>query len=65
MRGRYKRKEPKEIRDEAADHGAGLSPPHLSGETAAGLTEPHTPVPALSVQDAGAIKTGNVGKPVG
>ncbi|XP_026195134.1 NF-kappa-B inhibitor zeta isoform X2 [Anabas testudineus] len=59
MRGRYKRKEPKEIRDEAADHGAGLSPPHLSGETAAGLTEPHTPVPALSVQDVGAIKTGD------
>lgn len=55
MRGRYKRKDPKEVRDETAHIGAGLSPP---GETAAGLAEPHTPVPSLTVQDVGGRKKG-------
>lgn len=55
MRGRYKRKDPREVRDEKADICAGLSPP---GGTAAGLTEPHTPVPASTVQDVGGRKKG-------
>lgn len=60
MRGRYKRKDPKEIRDETADIGAGLSAPPAPppGEPAAGLAEPNTPVPALTVQDVGSRKKG-------
>ncbi|KAM9359062.1 uncharacterized protein ABDE67_002204 [Symphorus nematophorus] len=48
MRGRYKRKQPK---DERADSEAALCP--LPGEPTAGLAEPHTPVPGFTVQGVG------------
>ncbi|KAM7373508.1 hypothetical protein PAMP_008353 [Pampus punctatissimus] len=49
MRGRYKRKESK--------HEPGLSP--RPGGSAAGLTETHTPVPRLMVQDVGGSNKGS------
>lgn len=56
MRGRYKRKDPKERRDETADLGAELCP--LPGEPAAGSDEPHRPVPCFTVQDVDGRKKG-------
>lgn len=57
MRGRYKRKDSKQNAYGSADTEAALSP--RPGETAAGLAEPHTPVPGLTVQDVGG---GNKGR---
>ncbi|XP_070762044.1 uncharacterized protein [Enoplosus armatus] len=56
MRGRYKRRDPKDRNDDTTDLGAGLSP--LPGETAAGSAEPHAPVPGFNVQDVGASEKG-------
>ncbi|XP_032364861.1 uncharacterized protein zgc:113279 [Etheostoma spectabile] len=52
----YKRKELRERSDETTDIGAGLSP--LPGDTAAGLAEPHTPVPGLTIQDVDGRQNG-------
>ncbi|XP_051255184.1 uncharacterized protein zgc:113279 [Dicentrarchus labrax] len=54
MRGRYKRKDRRQRGDRTTDLAAGLSP--LPGELAAGLAEPHTPVPGFTVQDVGGSK---------
>ncbi|XP_040902173.1 uncharacterized protein zgc:113279 [Toxotes jaculatrix] len=54
MRGRYKRKDPKERSDETTD--AGLFP--LPEETAASMAEPDTPLPVFTVQDVGGNKKG-------
>lgn len=57
MRGRYKRKDPKERKDETTNSGAtGFYPP--PGEPTAGSEEPHRPVPGFSVQDVGSRKKG-------
>ncbi|XP_042342975.1 uncharacterized protein zgc:113279 [Plectropomus leopardus] len=55
MGGRCKRKEPRQG-DETSDTGAGLSP--LPRDTAAGLTESHTPVPGVTAQGAGGRRKG-------
>ena len=52
MGGRYKRNEPKE---EPSDR-AGLPP--LPGDTAAGMAEPHTPVPGVTAEDEGGGQKG-------
>ncbi|XP_039987179.1 uncharacterized protein zgc:113279 [Xiphias gladius] len=57
MRGRYKRKDPKERRDEPTGTGAGLSP--RPGEPSGGLDEPDTPLPVFTVQDVGGSKQGS------
>ncbi|XP_067450007.1 NF-kappa-B inhibitor zeta [Thunnus thynnus] len=57
MRGRYKRKDPKQRAYGSTGSEAGLSP--RPGDTAAGLAEPHTPVPRLIVQDVGGNNKGS------
>lgn len=56
MRGRYKRKDSRERRDETADLGAELCP--LPGGPAAGSDESHRPVPGFTVQGVGCRKKG-------
>lgn len=56
MRGRFKRKDPRERKDETANPGAGFCAP--PGEPAARSEEPHRPVPGFSVQDVGSKKKG-------
>lgn len=55
MRGRYKRKDPKE-RGDTVDVGAEFSP--LPGEPAAGLAGAHAPGPGSTLQDVGSKKRG-------
>lgn len=55
MRGRYKRKDPKE-RGDTVDIGAEFSP--LPGEPAAGLAGAHAPGPGSTLQDVGSKKRG-------
>lgn len=63
MRGRFKRKDPKERGDERADFGAGFSP--LSGDPAAGSVEPHRPGPGFAVQDGDGRKKGGTSELTG
>ncbi|XP_044058817.1 NF-kappa-B inhibitor zeta isoform X2 [Siniperca chuatsi] len=51
MRGRYKRRDPRERNNETTGSGAGFSP--MPGQTETGLAEPHTPVPGFVFQDVG------------